>query len=292
MSQARANEDADAARELIEVGADIAGAATGGALGLLAGPPGVIAGAAGGVVVTRGLKRVALEIHERVLAPRQQVRAGAAFTFAADEISARLIAGDEPRDDDFFDERPGERPPSEELLEGVLLRAVNEHEEKKVPYLGSFYASLCFDNTVTPFHANYLLRVARGLTYGQLTCLALIAASDYQDRMVLLSTDSDRVARGGQNREAVLAQFMDLAQTDLVGVLADDGRVVEPQGTFAGLSASSLQKPLQAGKLRPTTLGRDLHRLMRLDRIPKEELGDLVGELGYERIDRGSHPIG
>jgi hypothetical protein len=78
---------------LIDSGSEIAGAAVGGALGLIGGPAGVAAGAVGGVVATRTLKRVGSELQGRLLGPRQLVRVGAAFTFAADQISARLLSG-------------------------------------------------------------------------------------------------------------------------------------------------------------------------------------------------------
>ncbi len=110
---------------MIEGGSEIAGAAVGGALGLLGGPPGVAAGAVGGVLVTRALKRIGAELQLRLLGPRQEVRVGATFAFAATEISERLERGDHERHDGWFDGGGEGRPHAEELLEGVLLNAAN-----------------------------------------------------------------------------------------------------------------------------------------------------------------------
>ena len=88
---------------LIEDGSDLAGALVGGAIGLIGGPAGVALGAGGGVLAGRVLRRVGSELQLRVLGPRQHVRVGAAFYFAADQISARLLRGDELRTGGFFD---------------------------------------------------------------------------------------------------------------------------------------------------------------------------------------------
>jgi hypothetical protein len=74
---------------------------------------------------------VGSEIQERIFAPKQRVRVGAAFAFAAAEIQARLQAGEAPRQDGFFGEDPG-RSHGAELLGGVLLTAADAWEERKV----------------------------------------------------------------------------------------------------------------------------------------------------------------
>jgi hypothetical protein len=104
------------------------------------------------------------------------------YTLAAGAISVRLLAGDEPRNDGFFEDRDGERSPAEELLEGVLLRAADEHEERKLKYLSLLYSSLAFDSSVDPAYANYLLRVASGLTYGHSSASPLLARRRTKDR--------------------------------------------------------------------------------------------------------------
>src|SRR4051794_37196438 len=106
---------------------DLTGSAVGGALGSIAGPPGLAAGAVGGVAAQRAMKRVADEIVGRWLAPRQAVRTGAVYVLARDQISARIVAGEQPRDDFFRADRTG-RSPAEELLEGILLKAAGEYE--------------------------------------------------------------------------------------------------------------------------------------------------------------------
>src|SRR6266542_3626677 len=112
------NEEETLAVELIESGSEIAGAATGAAVGLVAGPLGVIGGAALGAALGRVLKRVGAELRQRLLGPREEIRVGAAAAFAGAAIASALETGRPPRDDGFFDEREGDRPAADEILEG------------------------------------------------------------------------------------------------------------------------------------------------------------------------------
>lgn len=160
----------------------------------------------------------------------------------------------------------------------MLRRSVEEHEERKLRYLGGFYASLVFDEGVRPGEANYLLRLAGGLTYGQFQCLALIASREYESEMILI--DAARSAGLAPGAEGGIAQIVDLTQTGLVGVISE-GRVVSPQAMYGGFEPTSLK----LGQLRPTNLGAELHRLLRLEQIRGEELVRLLEELGFERLD-------
>lgn len=79
MTPAAASADDETRRVtlLIESGAELAGASIGAAVGLVGGPPGAIGGAAVGVTATRLLRRLGADIQQRLLAPRQRMRAGA-----------------------------------------------------------------------------------------------------------------------------------------------------------------------------------------------------------------------
>ncbi len=171
------DEDSTAAEEIIDIGAEIAGGVAGSAAGLLvAGPGGALAGAAGAPLAIRALRWAGREARERVLSRREQVRAGGALAFAADEIRTRLESGDVLRNDGFFKEEvaPG-RTAAQEILEGTLMTAERSYEEKKVPYLGRLYASIGFDETVDAAGANYLLNIGATLTWMQFVILSVIA---------------------------------------------------------------------------------------------------------------------
>ncbi len=67
---------------------------------------------------------------------------GAALFFANEEIRARFLNGEEPRADRFFEAEGEHRTTAEEILEGVLLRAGDSYEERKVQYIARLYAGI------------------------------------------------------------------------------------------------------------------------------------------------------
>jgi len=170
-------EDVD---KLIEAGAPIAGSVTGAAVGFFVGG---LAGAAAGAVVGSGaeqvFRRVGSEISRRLLGKREEVRIGATFSFAAKKIKENIASGKRLREDDFFGELSNERPAAYEILEGVLLSAQREHQEKKVQFYGNLLGNLPFRSDVDRTQANQLIKLAQGLSYRQLGLLEIFAASDY-----------------------------------------------------------------------------------------------------------------
>ncbi len=172
--------------DLLRLGSAIAGGALAGALGFLAvGPVGGAGAAIAGILVERALVDFAC----RQLSQRERVRSGAAAAFALAGMKAKLDAGKSPRDDGFF-ARKGERPSdAEELLEGVLQKAKNEHEERKIRCLGTFYSNVAFSPGVSSAEANHLLRVAEGLSYRQMCVLRLLILKEEIPSLVLRNRD-------------------------------------------------------------------------------------------------------
>jgi len=163
--------DKDKVKSLISTGSDIAGAATGEALGFLtAGPGGAAFGGAVGVIISKVLSDIA----NRLLSNREKKRVGATATFALTKIKSRLDAGDKRRDDGFFEKKEKRRSDAEEIFEGVLLKAKNEHEEKKAKILGNIFANTAFFPGFSAGEANHLLRIAESLTYREMCILSLV----------------------------------------------------------------------------------------------------------------------
>lgn len=158
------------ARILIEYGAEVAGAAVGGALGFLAGGPLGAAGAGTvGVLITRSIAQAA----DKVMSERELIRVGAVAGIAANHIRERIELGDIPRSDFFTHERQSQDTGTQ-LFEGILLKARDEYEEKKIQYLGRFFANLVFAQGVSSSVASLLIKTFERLTYRQLVLLALI----------------------------------------------------------------------------------------------------------------------
>lgn len=167
-------------KELVELGAEIVGAAAGSAAGFLfAGPVGAVGGAAAAPVLAKALELIG-DVALRDLSRREKMRVGAGFVFASSKISQYLAEGRNPRDDGFFERDVTGRSASDEILEGILLRCKNEHEEKKLRLIGNIYANVAFMPSVNVAGANWLLQKCQELTYRQLCMVALIEKAQHK----------------------------------------------------------------------------------------------------------------
>lgn len=267
------DENGRLAAELIAGGGEAVGALTGAGLGTVGGPIGMALGAVGGVIVTRAVKRVGAEVHERVIAPRQRARAGLALGVAVERMRERTEAGDDCRDDGFFDSRAhGERPEAEELLEGVLLQAMNSYQERKVPYMGAFFASVAHRSDISPAYAHALLQIAEAMTYRQMVALAFF--NENSGSAELLELDVRRKEDGKWEFSDWLAR--DLAglggEMALLGLTQEDGSVTPAGRTYGGAELSAHE----LGEVALTQAGRDFYELMELDRVPAEDKHEIL----------------
>lgn len=164
-------------KDLIETGSDMGGGAIGGAIGfILGGPGGAIIGSGVGPLISKGVKKILGDIANRNMSHRETERIGATAAIALDKIRKKLEQGNTPREDDFFTENDTKRSSAEEIFEGTLQKSKNAYEEKKVKFLGNFFANLAFSQGVSTGEANYYLNLIDLLSYRQLCILALILA--------------------------------------------------------------------------------------------------------------------
>lgn len=181
---------------IIDKGSEIGGSVTGATIGvIIAGPIGAIGGAAVGPLIALAFNKIGTEISEKLMSPREQARVGATYTLALEKISRLLENGEKVREDDFFEETNKNRSKSETLLEGTLLKARNEYEEKKIKFYSSFLANLNFDSTISFEKGNTLLRILEQLSYRQIAILAYINGIEYlnTDRWMISFKDKSEL---------------------------------------------------------------------------------------------------
>lgn len=156
---------------VIKMGAVIAGGTVAAALGLItAGPLGsiVLAG------VGTGISKTLIDVTERQLSKREVVRVGATTAFIMTKINENIESGKEIRQDDFFLSDNNYRSSAEEIFEGVLIKAKNEHEERKIRLIGNIFANATFMSKISPGEVNHIIKIIDNLTYRQLCTLSLI----------------------------------------------------------------------------------------------------------------------
>ena len=256
MSEQRDNETNknDRIKTLLNGGAEIAGAAVGGALGFLAGGPisAAILGA-GGATVAKTLKHIGQEVSERLLGPREKVRVGGVLAIAAAEIKQRT--------DGFFDEKPSGRSDAEEVAESVLLKSQREPEEKKIPYMGYLLSNIAFDPEISAQMAHQITKTAEQLTYRQLCILRLAVV-----KQAFGLRSGDYRGQGSFSKELyqVLYECLDLYHRGFIN--------------FGGEVAFG-PTDVAPGKMGVQGLGADLYNLMKLAMIPNEHLAPIATQL-------------
>jgi hypothetical protein len=247
------------AQRLIEAGAGFAGATGGAALSVfLTGGSGVVEGAAAGAALGSTLA----EIGTRLLGHREMARVGGAARYAGMAYQKRIAAGDNLRDDGWFDERPGGRSAAAEICEGTLVIAQREHQERKIEFYGYLLANLSFDPDVDEYLANWLLKLVSELTWMQLVLVAMIGRrADFT-----LPNVGIGVGMGDWTQWGLHEQLADLGfgRRELISArsLRRDPESVRVVGS-GNLTLAGAE--LAAG-------GRLLFELMWLDRIPASDI--------------------
>jgi len=281
-------------RRMLEAGASLSGATAGAAVGAaVAGPVGIPGGAAAGWAVEQ-LMQVGGEYAVRTLGRREEMRVGSVLLLASDEISARVMRGDEPRED-LRELMTPSRSAAEELAEAALQAAAHTHEERKLPFLAHLIASITFDESVSHAHANQLLRLADDLTYRQLALLSAYAELGKSSDLLELWGEAPRFDEESGELASLRADLLDLFRRGLVRVSQRERSVrkekpyrpsASRRGSFPRFPEHEYVKeqlpwPAMPGEISPRDVrlsleGALLARLMRVEEIPSEEQEQLV----------------
>lgn len=243
-------------RAFVASGGRVVGGTAGAAVGLIGGPVAALAGGAAGAALGDVLANAGVEFCDRVLGHQQAGRAAGALAVAVVEIDRRLAAGDAPRRDFINDD--DDSSDAAEVLEGTLLAAANAYEQRKIEYIGTFYANLAFEPHVSPQLANLLLQLLGRLTYGELRLMAVLGDETYRAALGEGRFRSD---------DEVVAEILELCTMGLAGIGQDDGTVVSPAATYGG--GSWQHGDLSSARL--TAMGQRMHSLLGLAGMPSDD---------------------
>lgn len=214
-------------KSLVEAVSEITGSATGEVIGfLLGGPTGAAAGGICAQLLRRGIIEIGNDIGERFLSEREKIRIGGVIVYATKKILEKLAAGEKLRTDGFF-ELPSaehsacaeipfvERPPSKEIIEGVLLAVQREHEEMKLPYLGNLFVNILFDQTIDKSHANLLIKLGNTLSFTQLSLLSVFS-EPYKSKIKYRFSGNTRFPKSDKNLTSLFQEIFDLGSQGLL----------------------------------------------------------------------------
>jgi hypothetical protein len=258
-------------QKLVDPGIPYMGEAAGAAIAstvgffVFGGPAGAAVGATAGKIVTDLFSRAGEEIEKKYLSRRESARIGIVAVYAMNRIKSNFENNKQIRTDDFFERDPIiDRSAADEILEGTLIAAKNEHEEKKLKYYGNLVANIAFHPEIDRYHANYLLRVSERLSYRQICILAILKRkSNYH----LISKISGLKTLSSQNDKIILREIREMNNSDLIIPTNNYSTSV---GTAANLTPSTIEL-IEAGKT--------IHEMMNLDEIDGSEIDRLAAIL-------------
>lgn len=248
--------------EFVERGVQSIGRGGGVLLGstlIKGGLEGAVLGASLGPWLTAALHRLILEFNSRFLSGREEKRVVSVLYYAAQRIEQRRDSGDTLRADDFFDEET-DRSSGEEVLEGGIISAQREHEERKIEYIGYLLASICFDSSIDQSRANVLIDTAERMSWRQMMLLS------YLNRL----SEFALCRRNPPEIDSENLRHLESPPFDFLHEAAEAQRMRILMGVEAYLGY-----PYEPRKYAVSTLGKRLYTLMELDRIAHSELEEL-----------------
>lgn len=249
----------DPVQKLATLGARICGALTGATAGMaIGGPPGAIIGAGAGPLVTTSIE-TATELISRKWSKLEGEKLGAGYAHALEQINLHLTLGKTPRTDGFFERDVNNRSPASEVFEGVLNQCKNEHEEKKIQFIGYIFANAAFSDCPAE-DVNCLLHVCERLTYRQMCLLTLLSGVKNEKRFA--HDDQKRLTANATDRQCVAYIDKSAAYAETNFLLIDE---------FQELTTSPLSLVNDKG-YKLTLRGVKCVELLGLHRVPESDL--------------------
>src|ERR1019366_9520486 len=164
--------------------------------------------------LSEGARRIGLEVYDRLLVRRQQVRVGATLGYLAADAAKLSVAGAVLRGDTFFEADESGRSSADELCEGVLLSAADSFQEKKLRHLGAILPAASVRVDVSAADALWICRLVDRLSWRQLTLIALLLDPP-TDLLVLRDIEKDQ----GRERRASGAFMSEVEELTTFGLL-------------------------------------------------------------------------
>lgn len=210
---------------------------------------------------------------EHFSSQRQSKRIIDVTEFALNEIRRRLEDGEKLRDDGFFD-KTVDRSDAEEVYEDVLLKARDEPQEKKIPYLGRLFEEACFDSKIDSDTVHFLSKEFESLTYRQLCIIKMVNEMKY--RLREKSIQEDLQFKTGQNTYAIPSDKHPIL-TELATLCNREyiiGRVSD-----APLTTTDTMYLLKLDTIGPAGPGVLMYKYMKLESIPETDVTLIVEAL-------------
>lgn len=233
----------------------------------LAGLTGNIAIASAGAIVAPIIQSGISDMLYEVTGNLQRKRVIASANLTCSTIIDELGNGKQLRTDDFFNFKNNpilDEPEStaSKLFEGSLLKAKEEYDSKKIPYISFLTANIFFAPNIDESKAFVLLEILSKLSYRQLCALRIF----FQRNILPVGRWESRL-----KGTSALQNYYDIAYEFLS---LKDSLLIEQNMPNGGMS-------MGISDYRISSLGRELAITANLISIPNNDLSQLESKVDY-----------
>ncbi len=215
-------------------------------------PIAAIAGSAMAPILSKAVKMVL----PKTLSEREDYRIQKVFKDIISKINKSLEEEKTFRNDEaYYSPTDTDIPNAQEILEGVLLKAREEYRNKKLTFYTNFFANLCFDETISFEHANFLLNMISKLSYRQLAILAYLS-----DGKLIPTGRWDASFKSGQPQR--LLRYFDF-YSEYIDLY--NARLIIQSTTIPGFALGMSDTNI-------SSLGTSIVELLELKDIPREDI--------------------
>ena len=167
------------------------------------------------------------------------------------------------------------------MFEEVLLKARDEPQEKKIPYIGSLFSHGCFDASIDSGTLHFLCKESENLTYQQLCIIKIVNEKNEKEYSFRKTSLRDR----GPSLELTTIQEIrhilnPLQFSTLLEIIALGGKgYIMYDCVWTPPIESDIIKLLAPDTLEPLPAGETLYEYMNLKSIPEEDVLPIVEAL-------------
>jgi hypothetical protein len=216
------------------------------------------------------LPQVLNDFSSRILSKREKIKIGAVTQFAINRINENL--NDEKSINLEFIKNIDENnwTSAEELYEGVLIKARNEAQEKKIKHIGAIFGNSIFIKDITSEDINHLLSVVDSLTFRKLCIISLYGKKnelfDKYNLMIKPYTSYPNIILS----LSTIAILQDILELGNLGIIEMNGLLV------------TKNTHLSPGIFTLSDLGQKYYELMSLNEIDFKELKHIIESIEYK----------
>ena len=201
------------------------------------------------------------EIREHVYSKKESKKILVTLYFSLKMIKENLDKNINIKEENFIIINNENKLLIEELMDGIVINAKNEHEENKLKYYGYLLGNLIFKENLDRDESNRLIKVSRNLSYCQIKLINMYIISQMIQVPILKREDYTKTGIGNYKLLGVLQDTLDMIQKS---ILNGSGKLV----------LDIVQ--INPSKVKVQGIGTLLYNLMGLSKMPYDEMEDLL----------------